>query len=64
MHTRNAILPDAQQIHALINGYSQNGTLLPRSLPELYENVRDFIVVEAKINATLIGFTQLLGELD
>ena len=46
MQARNAILPDAQQIYALINGYSQSGTLLPRSLPELYENVRDFVVIE------------------
>ena len=46
MHTRNAKLPDAQHIHTLIKNYSHDGTLLPRSLPELYENVRDFVVVE------------------
>ncbi|HUR36854.1 MAG TPA: N-acetyltransferase [Terriglobales bacterium] len=46
MHTRRATLPDVEQIHDLIHGYSEVGTLLPRSLAELCENVRDFIVVE------------------
>lgn len=46
MLTRKAILPDAQSIHELIVIYTENGTLLPRSLPELCENIRDFTVVE------------------
>jgi amino-acid N-acetyltransferase len=46
MRTRKAILPDAPQIHALILYYTESGLLLPRSLPELCENIRDFSVVE------------------
>ena len=46
MRTRKAFLPDAQQIHDLIAGYSGDGTLLPRSLAEICENVRDFVVLE------------------
>ncbi len=46
VHTRNAILPDVEQIHAIIRAYSGNGTLLPRTLAELRENVRDFVVAE------------------
>jgi amino-acid N-acetyltransferase len=46
MRTRKAILPDAQQIHDLIAEYSGDGTLLPRTLPEICENVRDFILLE------------------
>jgi amino-acid N-acetyltransferase len=46
MRTRKAILPDAQQIHDLIADYSGDGTLLPRTLAELCENVRDFVVLE------------------
>src|SRR5271165_6973712 len=46
MRTRKAILPDAQQIHELISAYSGDGTLLPRTLPEICENVRDFVVLE------------------
>jgi amino-acid N-acetyltransferase len=48
MHTRKAILPDAQQIHELISMYTESGALLPRSLPELCENIRDFVVVQEK----------------
>lgn len=46
MRTRRAILPDAENIHDLIAGYSGDGTLLPRTLAEICENVRDFVVLE------------------
>src|SRR5271166_1452944 len=46
MRAREAVLPDAEQIHALISAYSGDGTLLPRSLAEICENVRDFTVLE------------------
>ncbi len=46
MRTRKAILPDAAQIHELIATYSGDGTLLPRTLAEICENVRDFVVLE------------------
>ena len=46
MHTRSAILPDAVRIHDIILDYSQQGTLLPRNVSELSENIRDFLVVE------------------
>lgn len=44
MYTRKAILPDAEQLRDLIAEYSGDMTLLPRSLPEIYENIRDFTV--------------------
>jgi len=46
VHTRNAVLPDVSQIHTIIQLYSEKGTLLPRTIAELSENVRDFVVVE------------------
>lgn len=45
VRTRNAVLPDVSQIHAIIQPYSEKGTLLPRTVAELSENVRDFVVV-------------------
>ena len=54
MHTRKAILPDAPRIHELIATFATDGTLLPRSLPELCENIRDFAVVEDD-GGTIIG---------
>jgi amino-acid N-acetyltransferase len=53
MHTREAVLPDAERIHELISSYSTDGTLLPRTLAEICENVRDFVVLEEA--ATIIG---------
>ncbi len=53
MRTREAILPDANRIHALIAAYAGDGTLLPRSLAEICENVRDFMVLER--NGHIIG---------
>ncbi len=46
LRTRNAVLPDVEQIHAIIRSYSGNGTLLPRTMAELCENVRDFVIAE------------------
>lgn len=46
MHARNARLPDAMAIEQLIQVHVGDGTLLPRSLADICENIRDFIVVE------------------
>jgi len=43
---RSATLPDANNVHALISAYSGDGTLLPRTLHEICENIRDFVVLE------------------
>jgi amino-acid N-acetyltransferase len=40
-----AEIPDAQAIHDLINLYAQRGDMLPRTMGEVYENLRDFYVV-------------------
>ncbi|MGD0975355.1 MAG: GNAT family N-acetyltransferase [Candidatus Korobacteraceae bacterium] len=46
MQARRALLPDAEAIRSLIEEFSFDGTLLPRSLAEISENIRDFAVVE------------------
>jgi amino-acid N-acetyltransferase len=61
MRTRKAILPDAQQIHDLIAGYSGDGTLLPRTLAEICENVRDFTVLEDSGRIVGCGALHLYG---
>jgi amino-acid N-acetyltransferase len=53
MRTRNALLPDAEQVHQLISTHFENGTLLPRTFPEICENIRDFMVVEH--NGEIVG---------
>jgi len=41
---RKARFSDIEEIQRLINRYAEEGALLPRSLNELYENIRDFFV--------------------
>lgn len=61
MRTRDAILPDAVKIHRLISTHYETGTLLPRSLPELCENVRDFKVIEDAGRIVGCGALHLYG---
>src|SRR5215470_17756977 len=61
MHTREALLRDATQIHDLIASYSGDGTLLPRTLPEICENIRDFVVVESAGRILGCGALHLYG---
>ena len=44
---RKAEIGDAQAIHDLINLYAQRGDMLPRTMGEVYENLRDFLVVRS-----------------
>lgn len=46
MAIRKALATDVKPIHALINSCAQDGEMLPRSLNELYEHVRDMYVYE------------------
>ena len=44
---RKAKIKDIKQIQELINSFAKQDIMLPRSLNELYENIRDFWVVES-----------------
>ena len=46
IQTRNALLPDVERIYGIIQPYADAGTLLPRPVAELNENIRDFVVAE------------------
>jgi amino-acid N-acetyltransferase len=43
---RKAKLEDIKQIQSLINFYAEKDQMMPRSLNELFENIRDFWVYE------------------
>ena len=45
---RKAKIEDIKHIQALINTFAKLDLMLPRSLNELYENLRDFWVIEEK----------------
>ena len=61
MLTREALLPDAEAIYRLISAYSTDGTLLPRTLAEICENVRDFVVLEQDGQIIGCGALHLYG---
>ena len=52
-----AEIGDAQAIHDLINLYAQRGDMLPRTMGEVYENLRDFYVVHE--DGQLVGCVAL-----
>lgn len=43
---RKATINDVHQIKNLVNSYAEKNLMLPRSLSELYDNIRDFYVYE------------------
>ncbi len=50
---RKATIRDVKEIHALVNKFAKKDDMLPRSLNEIYENIRDYNVCvdEGKIVA-------------
>jgi len=61
MLARNATLPDAFAIEQLIQVHVADGTLLPRSLAEICENIRDFVVIEHDGEIVGCGALHLYG---
>ncbi len=54
---RSATVDDVPGIDHLLQTQIENGKLLPRTLPELYEHVRDFFIVE--VNNHVVGCAAL-----
>ncbi len=54
---RKATLTDVKAIQALVNSHADSGQMLPRTLNELYEHLRDFHVCEER--GALIGVCAL-----
>lgn len=61
MRARKAKLSDAVAIETLIGKYSTDGTLLPRALAEICENIRDFHVLEHEGEVVGCGALHLYG---
>jgi amino-acid N-acetyltransferase len=61
MRARKAKLPDAVAIETLIRVYTGDGTLLPRTLAEICENIRDFVVLENDGDIVGCGALHLYG---
>ncbi len=46
MHIRKAIISDVKSIHKILKYYADQDLLLPKSLSELYDHLRDYFVLE------------------
>lgn len=57
MKIRKANIDDVRKIHGLINNFAKREVMLPRSLNEIYENLRDHFVSEA--DGEIIGVCAL-----
>ena len=58
---RKAIIQDIRPIHKLLGHYAGQGLLLPRSLSELYDHLRDFYIIEDDNQADSIIAVCALG---
>jgi len=57
---RKAKIQDVKSIHAILTHYADRALLLPRSLSELYDHLRDFYVIEnSEVNGNLSGVCTL-----
>lgn len=43
---REAVPSDVEEMHSLLEGFAQQGLLLPRAVEEVYRNFREFVVAE------------------
>lgn len=46
MQIRKAKIADIKSVHKLVNEFGKRGDMIPRSLNDLYENIRDILVCE------------------
>jgi amino-acid N-acetyltransferase len=57
---RKAVTGDVAVIHSILKRYGEEGLLLPRSLSELYDHLRDFFILEDQgQEATILGIGAL-----
>ncbi len=48
MKIRKANISDLKEVHKLINDFAKREQMIPRSLNELYETLRDFVVYDSE----------------
>ena len=60
MMIRKAVTGDVGTIHSILKTYGEGGLLLPRSLSELYDRLRDFFILEGQgQGAAILGVCAL-----
>lgn len=62
MKLRRAKLTDVETIIELVNGYAEQGLMLPRSRNMLYEGIREFLIAEEDGKIVGVGALHILWE--
>ncbi|MBN1369405.1 MAG: N-acetyltransferase [Dehalococcoidaceae bacterium] len=62
MNIEKANIQDAARIHRMINDFASQGKMLPRSLSEIYENIRDFYVIRQNNMVIACGALHVIWE--
>jgi len=62
MNIEKANIQDAARIHRMINDFAGQGKMLPRSLSEIYENIRDFYVIRENNVVIACGALHVIWE--
>lgn len=62
MQIRKATLKDAKSIQTIIDKFAKKDKMLPRSLSEIYENIRDFLICQDKGKIIGISAIHILWE--
>lgn len=57
-----AEVADAPVIHELVNGFARRGEMLPRTMAEVYENLRDYSVVRAGGEVVACGSLHIMWQ--
>lgn len=59
---RNAVMSDVLCIQTLINAYAKSDIMLAKSLNQLYENIRDYVVLEREGKVVACGALHFFWE--
>jgi amino-acid N-acetyltransferase len=62
LEVQRAAVSDVRAIHDMINGFAHKGEMLPRTMAEIYESLRDFSVVREDGNVLACGALHVMWE--
>jgi amino-acid N-acetyltransferase len=62
LKVERASVGDAKAVHELINSFARKGEMLPRTMPEIYESLRDFSVVRDGSDVVACGALHIMWE--
>jgi len=62
LQVERAAVTDVRPIHQLVNGFARAGEMLPRTLAEIYESLRDFSVVRDGDELVACGALHVMWE--